>query len=213
MKQATKTKWDTGRLRTGRGPDFKKRQAILDAAYKSFLTYGLDISVDAIAKNAGVSKQTIYNAFPTKHDLFVASATHHAQTITENLKRMTENEIEPRAILTKIAEQYCYIALDPAFLSVLRKLLASDDMTETARSAFNTSPEVVINQLAYYLEQASFAGKLYVKNAFLSAEFFFGSLRGYVRERYWLKSIPPPAGKELPARVDYAVDLFLAAHK
>lgn len=214
MKQNAKTKRNSGRLRAGRGPDFKKRQAVLEVAYESFLTHGLNVSVDAIAKRAGVSKQTIYNAFPTKHDLFMAGALHRAQVITENLKKMAESEVEPREVLAKVAEQYCRIALDRSSLDVLRKLLVSDgDMSQVARGVFNASPEEIIIQLAYYLEQASLSGKLYVKNPFLSAEFFFGGLRGYVRERYWLKTTLPPVGKELRARIEYAVDLFLAAHK
>lgn len=48
-----------------------KRQAIVKAARELFLHEGFDVSVDAIAEAAGVSKVTIYNHFGTKADLFV----------------------------------------------------------------------------------------------------------------------------------------------
>lgn len=50
-----------------------KRQAIIDAAKRVFLTQGFaDSSVDAIAAAATVSKQTIYNHFGGKEALFRA---------------------------------------------------------------------------------------------------------------------------------------------
>jgi TetR/AcrR family transcriptional regulator, mexJK operon transcriptional repressor len=50
-----------------------KRQAIIEAAQRVFLTQGFaGSSVDAIATSAGVSKQTIYNHFGDKEALFRA---------------------------------------------------------------------------------------------------------------------------------------------
>jgi len=50
-----------------------KRQAIIDAAQREFLTQGFaGSSVDAVAAAAGVSKQTIYNHFGDKEQLFRA---------------------------------------------------------------------------------------------------------------------------------------------
>ncbi|WEV25420.1 TetR/AcrR family transcriptional regulator [Streptomyces sp. 71268] len=51
-----------------------KREAILQAAVEIFLREGYDrASVDAIAEEAGVSKQTIYNHFGGKERLFLAA--------------------------------------------------------------------------------------------------------------------------------------------
>ncbi|MFF5721585.1 TetR/AcrR family transcriptional regulator [Streptomyces buecherae] len=51
-----------------------KREAILQAAVAIFLREGYDrASVDAIAEEAGVSKQTIYNHFGGKERLFLAA--------------------------------------------------------------------------------------------------------------------------------------------
>lgn len=57
-------------VRPGR-PD--KRQAIIDAARQVFLRHGFtDTSLDVVAAEAGVSKQTIYNHFGDKTSLFIA---------------------------------------------------------------------------------------------------------------------------------------------
>lgn len=50
-----------------------KRQQILDAAARCFYHRGITATgVDAIAAEAGVSKRTLYNHFPTKDDLVLA---------------------------------------------------------------------------------------------------------------------------------------------
>ncbi|WP_170560382.1 TetR/AcrR family transcriptional regulator [Ruegeria atlantica] len=49
----------------------QKRHAILEAAEQAFLTDGFsDANMDAIAAQAGVTKQTVYRYYPSKADLF-----------------------------------------------------------------------------------------------------------------------------------------------
>ncbi len=47
-----------------------KRQQILDAATKLFIQHGYAITMDSIAVEANVSKQTVYAHFKTKDELF-----------------------------------------------------------------------------------------------------------------------------------------------
>ncbi|WP_322756171.1 TetR/AcrR family transcriptional regulator [Frankia sp. Cas3] len=66
-----------------------KRRAIIDAARRVFLRNGFtDTSVDAIAAEAGVSKQTIYNHFGDKKSLFTA--------VIETAQRDAASEAESR---------------------------------------------------------------------------------------------------------------------
>ncbi len=58
----------------GRPKDLKKRQAILDVAKDLFLKLGYEgTNMDAIAKQASVSKLTVYNHFNDKAQLFAAA--------------------------------------------------------------------------------------------------------------------------------------------
>src|SRR5919205_4078170 len=50
----------------------RNRERILDAARRSFAQDGLDISVDEIARRAGVGVGTLYRRFPTKASLVEA---------------------------------------------------------------------------------------------------------------------------------------------
>ncbi len=50
-----------------------KRDAVVEAATRAFLTQGYEASsMDAIAADANVSKRTVYNHFPGKRELFQA---------------------------------------------------------------------------------------------------------------------------------------------
>ena len=63
-----------GALRGGHRPDaVSPAQRILAAADKLFYLHGIRaVGVDAVAAEAGVSKRTLYNHYPTKDDLIAA---------------------------------------------------------------------------------------------------------------------------------------------
>jgi AcrR family transcriptional regulator len=48
------------------------RARILEAAAETFRTHGYDVPMDTIAVAANVAKQTLYNQFGSKEDLFKA---------------------------------------------------------------------------------------------------------------------------------------------
>jgi AcrR family transcriptional regulator len=56
-------------------PDLDTRQQIIEVATKDFLHYGFkNVTVDEIARSAGISKKTLYQEFSKKDDLVLASA-------------------------------------------------------------------------------------------------------------------------------------------
>jgi len=64
-------------IKRGRPKDLSKREQILSAAGDLIVEHGLaHVSMDAIAKQADVSKQTIYSNFSNKETLFTDMVTH-----------------------------------------------------------------------------------------------------------------------------------------
>ena len=55
--------------------DETKTEAILEAARTLFSEQGGGVSMEAIAKRAGVSRQTLYNRFPSKVEIGRALAS------------------------------------------------------------------------------------------------------------------------------------------
>ncbi|OIJ86732.1 TetR family transcriptional regulator [Streptomyces colonosanans] len=83
-----------------------KRQAIVKAARELFLREGFDVSVDAIAAVAGVSKVTVYNHFGSKEALFIG-------VVKDSLDG----------------------PLEGALVTAIDRLSASDDLRETLTAA------------------------------------------------------------------------------
>jgi AcrR family transcriptional regulator len=61
----------------------RNRALVLDVAHKVFTTEGLSVSMDEIARHAGVGVGTVYRHFPTKEVLFNAVLYSHKQRLVE----------------------------------------------------------------------------------------------------------------------------------
>jgi AcrR family transcriptional regulator len=59
--------------RSARADARRNRERLLDAAARAFSTVGLDATLDAIAKDAGVGIGTLYRHFPTRDTLIEAA--------------------------------------------------------------------------------------------------------------------------------------------
>jgi AcrR family transcriptional regulator len=56
---------------------------LLDVAGECFAEQGLDVTIDEIAKRAGVGHGTVFRNFPTKHDLVVAVLNERIRELTQ----------------------------------------------------------------------------------------------------------------------------------
>ncbi|MGO4716502.1 TetR/AcrR family transcriptional regulator [Bradyrhizobium sp. 2TAF24] len=91
---------DTDGKARGRPRSDTARRAILDAAYDLVVTHGYaDVTMDAIAAQAGTGKQTIYRWWPGKADLVLDALEDWA----EGRITITETESLP-AFLTEVCE-------------------------------------------------------------------------------------------------------------
>jgi len=80
----------------------EKRIKILDAAAVLFAQQGYpDTDVQALADSIGVGKGTIYRAFPTKRDLFLAAVDRGMRLLTAHINDAAANVGDP---LERIAE-------------------------------------------------------------------------------------------------------------
>jgi TetR/AcrR family transcriptional repressor of mexJK operon len=83
-----------------------KRKQILDAAINLFIEQGFAAtSMDLIAKNADVSKQTVYSHFGNKDDLFFASIEYKCESL--QILDLSINDLsDPYTILYKLAKNF-----------------------------------------------------------------------------------------------------------
>ena len=95
----------TAAIKRGRPVDPAKREAILETARELFFEHGYGVGLETIAARAGVSRQTIYNLFESKDDLFAAIVQESSGQITAALAELTP-ESTPREVLTALGVSF-----------------------------------------------------------------------------------------------------------
>lgn len=70
----------------------RNRQRILAAACDAIVEHGPGVSLDEIARRAGVGNATVYRRFADRHDLIVQVALEVMRLLTEDAERAREEE-------------------------------------------------------------------------------------------------------------------------
>ncbi len=207
---------DTGLIAAPRGrrPDQKKRAAITEAAGRLFLEQGYDVSMDAIAADAGVSKQTVYKAFATKEALFAAVAGKLAEEIAAPLAEARTRGATPAEVLTEFARHLAALVQTERSLALHRMLLAEQaQFPEVARTFYRAGPGHTLEQLARYLAREMGQGRIMETDPRQAAEHFLGMLsgHGYMRRLFGAEEArPDPLLQE--RRIRAAIAAFLRAY-
>lgn len=196
----------------GRPVDPAKRAAILDTARELFFEHGYGVGLETIAARAGVSRQTIYNLFESKDDLFAAIVQESSGQITAALAELTP-ESTPRDVLTALGVGFLSKILSDRAVQFQRLLIGSAASFPTLGPTFYANgPGRGLARLAAYLDRETTNQRLAVSDPVLAAEQFFGMLMGHRSMRRTLRidgELPP---EEIRRRVDAAVSAFLRAY-
>lgn len=70
----------------------RNRERILQVAFDAFAGEGLGVSVQEIARRAGVSTGTVSRHFPAKHDLFAAIVLDRAQRLVATARALAATQ-------------------------------------------------------------------------------------------------------------------------
>jgi len=205
----------TREVRSGRGrrPDPRKRDAIVEAARQLFLQQGYGASMDAIAEAAGVSKQTIYNAFSSKEELFAAIIGEAAEAITAPLADGRAERQTPEEVLRDFAQHLFAVVLSPRALALWRVLVAQrGQFPDMGEAFYRAGPGVTHARLARYLARQAELGRLAVEDASVAAEHFVGMLNGkrHLQRLLGIEEVRTPA--ELERHIHLTVAAFLRAY-
>lgn len=100
-----------------------RRQRLLDAAHSVFLRDGYrGATMERVAEEAGVSKQTLYNNFGDKEELFTALLERKSETdLADAIARAIETaDGDPQRAMRRAAEAVVRRGLDPEFVGLHR---------------------------------------------------------------------------------------------
>jgi AcrR family transcriptional regulator len=169
--------------------DETKTEAILDAALELFAERGVSTSMDAIARKAGVSRQTLYNRFPSKVDIGRALAERRSDAISAPLRSGSD----PQAILTAMGTSLLQKICSPEGNGSMRGVaLMSPTAPDLARAVYDAGPAQGLRRLTDWLAEQDRLGTLSVPEPALAAEMFVGMVLGHGHLRSVL-GVPHPA--------------------
>jgi AcrR family transcriptional regulator len=179
----------------------QKQEQILRGAMQVFLKSSYaETSMDRVAAEAGVSKQTIYSHFQDKEGLFKALM----ERVTINRFRTffcLEEKLsgEPAIVLRQVAETFLTLKSDPEYLSLLRIIIAeSERFPELAKLYTHTVIKQGRQLLCRYFDAHP---HLNFMDSEAMAHIFIGSLVSYVLAQEILY------GKEIiPLEYDRLID-------
>lgn len=198
----------------GRPPPPSKRDAILKAATRVFLESGYGAaSMDEIAREAGVSKQTVYRHFGDKEALFGATIREKCDHLLAPILVPEPESDDPGVALTAIAGRFVGLILAQENMAHFRAVVAESTRFPELAAAFHASgPRLAVRYLAGYLGEVDAKGRLAVDDPEQAARLFFAMLRGEIYMRRLLGLGPEPTQDEVDASVDLAVRVFLAGY-
>lgn len=187
--------------------DVRKDEAILEAATRLFGTRGLAVSMDEIARVAGVSKQTLYNRYASKVEIARAVAARRSEAISAPL--LTDGQ--PVDVLMALAEGLLEKLTCPDAANSLRAAsLASIEAPELGRAVYEAGAAEGRRRLAVWLTAQTRLGRLSVDDPVQAAEMFSGMVlgHGHLRALLGLQGIDPATVR---ARAQACAERFIRA--
>lgn len=159
------------------------RESFLAAALDSFLQHGYAAtSIEAIARDAGVAKITIYRQFENKEALF-REVAHRAVSDARASMQATfvERGADERQVLLDLIERMYLGATAPKTLALMRLVIAEATRFPELAKALYAENSYVLAPVVEYLAEAHRRGALHIPNPELAAiqlsTLAFGGLR------------------------------------
>lgn len=197
----------------GDGSDAKTRQ-ILDAAGRAFRARGYgSTSVELIARDAGVSKATLYTRFASKDALFMAVVDR------ERRRRhldgaLTDGDHDLETRLRNWGIGMIRVFVEPKTVNVYRMVVAeSPRFPELGRAFYRSAPVVARDQLACMLAAHAAGAGLAIDDPRRAAGDFISLLRGDLHLRSLLDDQHRPGEPEILDAVEHAIRVFLRAYR
>ncbi len=195
--------------------DGAKRRQIVEGARKIFLDRGFDAaSMGDIAKEAGVSKGTLYVYFKNKEELFAAIVQAECCTHAEGTFVLDDADRDVERTLTHIGAAFVAFLCTPEKASSVRIVIAiAERMPEIGKAFYETGPANGIQRLAGYLRAQVAAGVLAIDDCEVAASQFLDACQSTLFKPVLFNFAPPPPPERVEYVIGIAVKAFLKAYR
>ncbi len=201
--------------RPAAGTDPAKRRQILDGAGRIFSELGFDAtSMSDVAREARVSKATLYVYFQDKEHLFTAiCAEHRDRNIGEMVAQLDVNE-PITEILIRFGVEALSCLAQPFVVAAHRIVIGvAERMPEIGTEFYEAGPVRVITAVSKFLDHHVAAGRLDISDTSLAAAQFCEVIQGgMVKARLYGVLNQAPPREEIEKNVRSGVSLFMKGY-
>jgi TetR/AcrR family transcriptional repressor of mexJK operon len=189
-----------------------KQQAVLKAASTLFLTQGYAaVSMEAVAREAGVSKATLYAHFTGKDALFAAIVAEGCSRMVAAAEGVSTHALPLREAVMRLGDFWLSLMLSPQALAVHRIVLAEGHrFPDLAEAFFAAGPARAHGWVAGWIAEEQRLGRLRAEAVPAEAAWQLVSL---LRAEVYLKAAlgigPAPDGAAVARTVASAAEAFL----
>lgn len=192
----------------------QKRRQILQAAARLFLRDGFEpTTMDAIAREAGVSKATVYAHAKNKQELFAGIVQGRVALVYRSVELMDAESAAAADALSRFARHFIQMILSPEAQGIYRIVVAEAPRNpELGRIFFEQGPRAVTQRLVAILEAQVKTGQLAVDDPLAAAQEFLGMLHGKFHLPCVLGVAQQPPLDELARAAERVVRTFLKVY-
>ena len=202
-------------IHSGRPKDLEKRAKILQAAKSIFLKMGYHATnMNQIAKEAGVTKLTVYNHFQDKANLFMCAIEESC----EESIRAKQFELTAESDFGQALYLMCHRALSIIYLPEALKLdcllfeLAAEQSPLT-QQFFDASHTRMCHVWCDFFEQAIAFKFIQADAPLKQTELIISLMLGIRHQQVLLGLAPVPTANEIDQIIQHAIEIFLLKYQ
>lgn len=188
-----------------------RRDEIITAAAQVFLATGYgETSIDTVAREAGVSKPTIYKYFDNKEELFLAIVDTISQKLLHPLSEVDLHAKAPVEAMELFGTRFITGMLTDNTVRLFRLMVAEGSrFTELPEAFLTRASRPVRDRLVAYFEEQNKIGTMDIRDTELAVWQFMGLME---QPSFWpvvMRVRPMPNSEEVEYIVKQAIDVFL----
>jgi AcrR family transcriptional regulator len=193
----------------------RKFDQVLEGARTVFMREGFErASVDDIAREAGVSKATLYSYFPDKRLLFLEVSKIECNRQADEALEVIDMTAPPEVVLREAALRIVRFFMSDFGMQVFRIAVSeSDRFPDLGRRFYESGPALVRERLRAYMADACARGELRIDDLALAAEQFAELCKAHLFTRRAFGVATDVSEGEIARVVDGAVATFLARYR
>ena len=192
----------------------RKFDQVIEGARAVFLRDGFErASVDDIAREAGVSKATLYSYFPDKRLLFLEVAKAECRRVADEAEALIHDTAPVAQVLQSAAERIVGFMMSDFGVRMFRIAVAeSENFPAMAHDFYHSGPLLIRERLSTYLRKAVARGDLAIDDIDLAADQFAQLCKADIQDRMIFGGAGCCAPADLARTVQGAVAMFLARY-